>query len=232
MTLKSPLKTNIYRFERKYVIPHSLKKDIEFIIKTSPFSCRSIHQPRQVNNIYFDGFLLQNYLENIDGHNKRSKYRIRWYGELFDKIKNIKLEIKIKQSLLGHKELYLLNAFDTRKGILYDDVYSLLTNSKLPFNLMQKLKFMKPALLNSYQRKYYESFDRKIRVTIDDKLFYQSLLSEKFTSRVVHNSYSILELKYNHADNDYASKLASILPIKQTKYSKYITGINSFRAPI
>ena len=74
MTLSTSLKTKIYRFERKYVIPHTLKNDIDFIIKTSPFSCRSIHQPRQVNNIYFDGLLLQNYFDNIDGNNKRSKY--------------------------------------------------------------------------------------------------------------------------------------------------------------
>ena len=60
----------------------------------------------------------------------------------------------------------------------------------------------------------------------------QSLLSNKFTSSVVHKNYSILELKYNHGDNDSASKLASALPIKLTKYSKYITGINSFRDPI
>ena len=86
MTLKSPLKTNIYRFERKYVIPHSLKKDIEFIIKTSPFSCRSIHQPRQVNNIYFDGFLLQNYLENIDGQLELKNTRV----ESLDSGKNVK----------------------------------------------------------------------------------------------------------------------------------------------
>ena len=232
MTLSTSLKTKIYRFERKYVIPHTLKNDIDFIIKTSPFSCRSIHQPRQVNNIYFDGLFLQNYFDNIDGNNKRSKYRIRWYGELLDEIKNIKLEIKIKQNLLGHKELFLLNSFDTRKGIFYNDIISLLINSELPFDLMQKLKFMKPALLNSYQRRYYESYDRKIRITIDDKLFYQSLISDKFTSSVVHNNYSILELKYNHDHNDYASKLASALPIRLTKYSKYITGINSFRAPI
>lgn len=228
MTLNTSPKTKKYRFERKYVIPHILKNDIECIIKTSPFSCRTIHHPRQVNNIYFDGIMFQKYYENIDGNNKRSKYRIRWYGERLCNIKEIKLEIKIKRNLIGYKELYSLNSFDTRKGLFYNDIISLLINSNLPFDVMQKIKFMQPTLLNSYQRRYYESYDRKIRITIDDNLLYQSLLSNKFNSSFVHNNYSILELKYNQEYNDYASKLASVLPIKLTKYSKYITGIDSF----
>ena len=87
--LSTSLKTKIYRFERKYVIPHFLRNNIECIIKTSPFLCRTIHYPRQVNNIYFDGLLLPKYYENIDGNNKRSKYRIRWYGERLSNINKI-----------------------------------------------------------------------------------------------------------------------------------------------
>ena len=64
---------------------------------------------------------------------------------------------------------------------------------------------------------------------MDENFLYHTLLSNKITSSVIHNNYSILELKYNIENNEYVSKLASVLPLKQTKYSKYITGIDSFR---
>ena len=86
---------------------------------------------------------------------------------------------------------------------------------------------MQPILLNSYHRRYYESFDRKLRITIDDDLNYISLLRNKLTRNSVSNNDSILELKYNHEHNEYVSNLASYLPLKLTKYSKYITGIQN-----
>ena len=42
------------------------------------------------------------------------------------------------------------------------------------------------------------------------------------------NNYSILELKYNQEYNDFASNLASFLPIKLTKYSKSRCGSSKY----
>ena len=86
---------------------------------------------------------------------------------------------------------------------------------------------MQPTLLNSYHRSYYESFDRKLRITIDNNLIYKSLLRKKHSLYGRCSNDSILELKYNHEHNDYVSNLASYLPLKLTKYSKFITGIQN-----
>ena len=89
--------TSDYRYERKFVTSELSKYHVESIVKTHPAIFSEIYQLRNVNNMYFDSFRLVNYSDNVDGSSDRIKIRIRWYGELFGKIKNPVLEIKEKK---------------------------------------------------------------------------------------------------------------------------------------
>ena len=86
---------------------------------------------------------------------------------------------------------------------------------------------MKPALLNRYRRKYFLSFDRKFRLTIDDELSYFGIgsnnnhFSEQYTSNDV-----IVELKYDRTFDDLAYAISNKLPFRLTKSSKYVNGID------
>ena len=49
----------------------------------------------------------------------RTKHRIRWYGKPQNKVKNPKLELKIKKGLVGSKLSYDLPSFQLDKNFNY-----------------------------------------------------------------------------------------------------------------
>ena len=57
---------------------------------------------RQVNTIYFDDQHYNSMLQNIEGINNKTKYRLRWYGN-FSKIIDSVFEIK-KNGFIVSKE--------------------------------------------------------------------------------------------------------------------------------
>ena len=83
-----------WRYERKFVISELLQQEIELIIRFHPAMFSEIHQPRWVNNIYFDSFGARNYRDNVEGLRNRVKVRLRWYGSFFGLVKELRLEKK------------------------------------------------------------------------------------------------------------------------------------------
>ena len=111
------LQNNNFRFERKYFIFNMNRVFLENIVmKHSAFFSEIFHE-RYINNIYFDFLNFNNFKDNIDGNMYRTKYRIRWYGDMLTKIETPVLELKIKKGLVGTKESYKLNQFELEKGI-------------------------------------------------------------------------------------------------------------------
>ena len=95
--------TKKYRYERKYLINYNyLHKFISSLYSknfTQKFS------KRKINNIYFDNYDFTSLKENLDGLSIRKKYRIRWYGETFEKSKKT-IEIKMKNEFLNKKNSF------------------------------------------------------------------------------------------------------------------------------
>ena len=75
---------------------------------------------------------------------------------------------------------------------------------------------------------YFQSFDKKFRITLDSQLKYFLPSSKYFLQKpyAIHQKLSILELKYDKIHEDKAYYISSFIPFRMSKFSKYIVGMN------
>ena len=220
-------KVRTFRYERKFLISEINSEDVESIVNLHPAMFSEIFQKRSVNNIYFDSPELNNYFDNVGGNMQRIKTRIRWYGELFDNIEKPVLELKIKNGLLGSKLRFSLPQFKLDNHFNMQKIFHIIQNTKIPEVVETGLKYLQPALLNRYNRRYFLSADKRYRITIDtDQVFYQiGFRSNSFLKNLRDNVNVILELKYNIDADDDAKHITEHFPFRLTKSSKYVAGI-------
>ena len=219
--------TRSFRYERKFFIEGLTREEVESIIKFHPVIFREIYQERTVNNIYFDSFNLRHYFDNINGADRRLKVRIRWYGNLFGFIENPVLELKLKHNLHVSKPLYLLKSFTLDNNFSIDIVRKIFGETFLPNTLKLHLAELNFSLLNSYNRKYFLSADRKYRLTTDSDMKVYKLLSYKnnFLDSSIDRTNIILELKYNMLQDKFVDSITNHFPFRITRSSKYAEGI-------
>lgn len=218
------------RYERKFVVNKFDATQLECIIRNHPLSFREIHRKRQINNIYLDTIDLNTYFDNVYGNSNRVKVRIRWYGDTFGRIESPVLELKIKSGLAGSKNSFPLSAFTLDKNFSQDTLNKMLDESDIPGWVSEKLAKYRPVLLNSYFRKYFSSADKSIRITIDDSMTYYGISSRNnnFIRKHVDRQSVIVEMKYSLDAADIASQVGQHLPLRMTKSSKYVNGIEKF----
>lgn len=215
------------RYERKFMITDYSYSEVEQFIKFHPGCFSGIFQERMVNNIYLDTFGMNNYHDNIDGQQLRTKTRIRWYGNLFGRINTPVLEYKIKRGLLGYKNSFALNPFLLDSKFDKQQLRAALAVKTVNENVRTEILSLIPTLLNSYRRRYFLSKDKKFRITIDhDLTYYQiSYLQNKFVNKYQDFRSTILELKYDSVFEEDAKEIVSLFPFPITKNSKYLQGI-------
>ena len=215
------------RFERKFIIPERLTHSIEEVIKSNSALMRKIFYPRFVNNIYFDNPSFRFYFENIEGVSERMKMRIRWYGNLKDKIKKPVLELKQKHGLTGTKSFFRMPSFNLNDIYQPGFLSSLFQKANLDMRKKNLILSLKPTLINRYQRKYFLSLDQKFRLTIDDHLEYFPVSSpEQLSSGGLKDSLSmIMELKYSPIYQPESANITQEFPFRVIKNSKYVRGI-------
>ena len=192
------------------------------LVRLHPAGFQKIYPDRQVNNIYFDTPDFQTWRHNTDGINQRKKYRLRWYGQGLEKITAPQFEIKIKHNELGSKEVYNFKncQLQNLEKITQQVNQICHTNSPSFFSSLS------PTLLNTYQRSYFGTSNGKFRMTIDDNLqFYTPLHKAAFYSKAQTLPSIILELKYDEYLDQAANDIFKFIPFRQTKSSKYVTGI-------
>jgi hypothetical protein len=220
------------RYETKFSVLSLNYHEIDYVIRAHPAMFHEIYFKRNVNNIYFDNSDLSSYLDNVEGERDRRKVRIRWYGELFGLCKNPILEIKYKTGLLGWKEKHNLGNFDLNlgKSFNYKDVFDDLIRSK-EFDLLKlDLQFLAPTLLNRYERTYYLSFDKKYRVTVDNKMEFYSINPIKDHFKTFSDEEkTVVELKYDQKHVGGAKDITKNFPFRLTKNSKYVIGVERIR---
>ncbi len=142
---------------------------------------------------------------------------------MFGNINNAVLEIKSKEGVVNHKSSYILENLDLSLGSkIFEQIDKSLDNSQIPGQLLTSLKSLKPVLINQYKRKYYESMNHNIRLTLDWDLRFIGI--NRYTNchlnRFFERNLSILELKYNNdmdANIDSCYKSISIPPYKMFK---------------
>jgi len=218
---------NKVRIERKFSVNELMPPEIENILKLHPSFFSEIYQKRRINNIYFDNDELQCYFDNLDGVERRFKVRIRWYGDTFGQIRNPYLEIKIKKSNSGAKIRYPLRDFESQSLSDTNILQGLFDQSDLTEYVAIFVKNLKPVMLNSYDRNYYLSFDKAYRTTIDSNLRYYKI--DSIFKHCINRSGvpidSVLELKYDGDHEQGAEVVASNLPFRLSRHSKYVKGI-------
>jgi SPX domain protein involved in polyphosphate accumulation len=216
-----------YRYERKFVFENKHPAYVEVIVKNNQANFREIFQQRHVNNIYFDKPGLKFYSDNYDGNSNRQKVRLRWYGDSLGQVYNPILEFKIKKGELGLKKSYPLPNFIIDNGFNAQQLKAIFERADLPDNVREEIGGLEARLLNTYSRRYFRSFDHHFRFTIDKKLEYFRFSQQNnlFLHKIADYQNVILELKY---DSNYASEVSNItsqLPVRLSKFSKYVSGM-------
>lgn len=218
-----------YRYERKFHVSDTSMQEIEALLRLHPANFSKQYPDRVVNNVYYDSLGFNSFNDNIEGLPDRRKFRIRWYGKTLGYIANPVLEIKDKQNLLGGKQAFSLETFTLDKQLDFKNINRVIRNSTLPPKLAQTISSMKPILLNSYSRRYYISFDKRFRVTVDDSFSYRAIRSRNNSYLGIYpDPYAVvIELKYNLEAAADAEAISTSLNVRMTKNSKYVNGIYS-----
>ena len=214
-----------FRYEYKFP-SHSLTKyELESLILLNPKGFSEIYYERFVNSLYFDDHNMKSYFENEAGLSERVKIRVRWYGDLFGFIQEPILEFKIKKNDLGSKASYPLKSFHFDQNFSAEKMREVFLASDLPLILKKELQGMEFAVLTRYQRKYFLSFDEKFRFTIDsDICFFQP---QNFFSCFADRKITVIELKFKQGDQEEAQRISSFFPLRRSKNSKYVLGVES-----
>ena len=218
-----------YRYERKFNLSELTKYEVECMIKLHPAIFLEIYEERFVNNLYLDSFDRRNYLESVDGVKNRVKIRIRWYGKLFGLIQEPVLEFKIKDGVVGRKERFAIQPFWIDKERRLDSVVQMDENGEVPDAVKMRLGNMEASVLNRYKRKYYQSADRKFRITVDSEMehYFVDRGRNSFLARSVDRVNTILELKYAVEEDEYVKRIVEHFPCRVVRNSKYVSGVES-----
>lgn len=221
-----------YRYERKFVVAELSPPEIRSLVRLHPSLFYEPYPPRCVNNIYYDSLDMASYFGNLDGTAHRVKVRIRWYGDLLGHIDKPTLELKIKHGLVGDKESYPLAAFCLTENGAWPDPAELTDPATVPPALRNRLLSLRPSLLNRYHRRYYQSADRRFRLTIDDCLDYYAVNSRAntFSRSWRDHRNCVVELKYDPSHAPLAAQIINAFPFRLSRNSKYINGVERMRA--
>ena len=202
------------RYELKYSVSHLSPEAIREELLSHPASFTELFPDRQVNNIYFDSSIFHCFHQNVEGHPRRKKMRLRWYGKEALPLSGSVLEIKQKDKELGWKDSYNVESSITDSATLMDAV------SKQGMSSTD----LQPVLKNTYLRSYLISHGGFFRVTIDRLQTFAFPFSEAapFENKLYP---TIIELKYDADKADEVASITDYLKFRQSKNSKYVNGV-------
>ena len=225
---------NVYtnlRYERKFVYTNQLVDDIiEQEVLSNSFCFREIYHRRSVNNLYLDDPEKSFYRQNVAGDDKRLKYRLRWYSDDFNTIKNPTLEIKKKFGAVGDKDSFKLKKFNFDLETSSVEEFQKAAENELLLNgekgVHANLLNLQPALFNSYERRYFLSDCERYRITIDYNMAFYNPYFGNFKRSQENLSDVVLELKYAISDDKESRQLTQNLQARLSKHSKYVRGMD------
>lgn len=206
------------RYERKFRTEEATLSAVQLITRMHPACFRQLYPPRWVNNLYFDTPEFAAFNDNASGAPNRVKYRLRWYGRPFERLKDPVLEIKWKEGEVGSKRGHALD-----KGIyLLPQLGELADVAR---NLIHKGKELQPVLFNSYYRSYYGAANGQFRLTIDSSLQFGAYRPSGGHLLPFQLPGIIMEVKYPLEEEPNSDLIFQNLPFRQTKSSKYVMGL-------
>lgn len=216
------LHTDTRRYERKFVLPITAVEQTLMQLHMHPMGMREIYSKRAVRSCYYDTPSYTHLTENMAGVSPRRKVRIRWYGGSSSTLRT-QLEIKSKYGDVVDKSVHILPTLSAH--LLVKTPLQELLSSEHSVQLPLPIQHYRPVLQNSYQRRYFLSFDQQIRVTLDTELVF----SYPTAIHTQHNIYSlaILEYKYPQHAEQKVCELTQAFPFRLSKLSKYELGMRA-----
>jgi hypothetical protein len=214
------------RHEVKFVGDAACRPILEAWIRTHAAGFLEHHPTRRVNNVYLDTHGYRAYEDNLMGASSRRKLRLRWYGDAPDP-EQAALELKIRRNGLGWKVSYPVGPLHL-SGVRWCEIRRAV-GLRLPAEariLFEENAF--PVLINTYRRRYFESSDRRVRVTLD---WDQAAFDQRFgghpnlTRRANLQDTLVVEFKFRPPARRAASEMIQGLPLRVSRNSKYVIGV-------
>jgi hypothetical protein len=216
------------RYEIKFICHESSYVDLLNTLNYHPAGFRESYASRIVNNIYFDSFDYSAFSQNLSGASFRQKLRFRWYGNVSEALK-AKNELKVRRNLYGYKIDEDVELDKDFAGIRVGDLHSFLRerSTRLPEYFDY---FTEPMLCNRYKRVYFESFDNRVRATLDSNVEFQTGRSQRikqFRKNAHTPAIAILELKANRNNLAELMQVAQKINLRRSRGSKYVIGLSA-----
>jgi len=210
------------RIESKFILNNLGLNKVLLLTKKNGF-IRSFPN-RKINSLYYDNDQLICVKDNLGGITPRSKFRLRWYGDLEKDKNNLQFEKKIKIGIAGYKEIFKFDNDISIKDIDYtilglQKISNIYDPSFLP-------KEFSPKLICSYERQYFEN-QKSVRLTFDSNIKFWSLRNKNLNVMSEIPSFSgfnILEFKFEADKTIEMLPIFRRLPYPSSRCSKYLIG--------
>ena len=217
------------RYEIKFIAYEHQYSLILNWIKLNRLNFFKEHEPRIVNNVYFDSINYNSFSSNIFGDSSRTKLRYRWYGD-FEKKNSGYLEIKYKRNLNGWKKKINISNFKISENTNWKESCELISKDLPKLYKSYFIDNSNPQIINQYHRDYFISHDSKIRITVDKKHFIYDQRFHKspnFKKKTFAQRILVMEFKFDRNSTKDINNLVKDIPIRASRNSKYV---NSIRA--
>lgn len=192
---------SVYRSELKYWISYQdsvcLQAELEKLLLPDRYAKDGFYR---VKSLYFDSFAQTDYIDKIEGVERRKKIRMRIYDE---DTEQVKLECKRKSGALQHKESLTVSRADAICCMEGDYGSLLRYPEELAWRLYSEMMLgcYRPAVIVEYERCAYVYGEYNTRVTIDRHVRSSELELDLFERNLpwVHTVEDavILEVKFN-----------------------------------
>jgi hypothetical protein len=211
------------RHELKLVGDEAALAEVRMALRLDRAGIRTLFPPRVVQSVYLDTPFQRSLEENVAGLSSREKVRLRWYGEASERVEGV-LERKCRENSLGWKECVPLGGpMDVAGQPRRPFVRAL--ERRVDARWRQHLAGHEPAQWVSYLREYFETADRRVRLTLDRELAFadqRPLPRLDPSRRTGAPRLLVLELKCAPGDLDRARDLIGRLPLMLGRCSKFV----------
>lgn len=201
---------------------HALS-EVRAWIRANPAGFRRLHPPRQINNAYLDTPHLESLEENLAGIAVKRKLRLRWYGTSA-RAARVVVQIKGKLGSSGWKVEHHVDQPIDLAGASWSAIRSSIRPGLAGQIRSEFDRRTLPVFINHYQREYFVSGDRRVRLTLDTaQVVYDQRHSGivNLTRPAATLPYAIVELKADAGDARLA-QVSATLPLRFEAVSKYV----------
>lgn len=229
-------KLHFARFEFKYILPQTLRKDLEselkYFLEFDPFVKSTPKHQYFVRSLYFDDLNHSCFYDKVEGLHTRAKFRIRTYtNDPKDSTPQF-LEIKGRYNNLVLKHRTPINQ---NKIIVYehgDGLVSQLLRGAESSEVSRKFEYdlfrkgLRPVALVDYARRPYISrFDPEFRLTFDSELLATKTKSlfpngNAPQARRLLPGYSVMEVKFRRHIPSWFHRLIQAYELRRVSVSK------------